>query len=214
MAVAEDMQKFVHKFYSIFPHLSNSPLFLAGESYAGKYIPNIVSLFLQDARINIKGVMIGDGLIDPAAQITEIPQQASSLGIVSPIQMNHLQVIVKNTLIAAQEGRLLRAADLRNSLFSAFKEYSGGVSFYDIRMEEEDNPWEEIQKFMQLDSTKKQLNIPLNSTFMVRSSTIKRIFHGDIFKSALDKLDQLLEKKLPTLLFAGQYDARDGIPGK
>lgn len=213
LAVAEDMKQFLLKFYSLFPQLNNSPLFISGESYAGKYVPNIASALLREDSINFKGVMIGDGLIDPPSQIHVSAEQALYFGLVSPNQAKVLRNLSSEAIIASEKHRYLEAADFRNKMFEDLEEFSGGLNLYDIRKEKQDNPWENIQQFMELDSTKRALHVSPDSTFSVRSPIVRQIFHGDVFKSSLSKLDLLLENGIPVLIFAGQYDIRDGIPG-
>ena len=212
-AVAADMLIFLQEFFLKFPELKESPLFLAGESYAGKYLPNIASVFLKEENINLKGLMIGDGLIDPPSQINSPVDQALKYGLISPNQARNLREIASDAINAARDSKYLEAADFRNLLFQKLDEYSGGISWYDIRKESVENPWEHIQNFMQLDSTKKSLHIPLDSNFSIRNPIVKKVLHGDIFKSSLDKIDFLLKSEIPVLLFAGQFDIRDGIPG-
>ena len=55
-------------FFNKFPEYKKSPFFLAGESYAGKYIPDLAVLidrYNLDAAspINFKGMMIGNGVM-------------------------------------------------------------------------------------------------------------------------------------------------------
>lgn len=55
-------------FYSKFPEYRDRGLWLAGESYAGKYIPDLAQLILQSndqkkTNIKLKGILIGNGII-------------------------------------------------------------------------------------------------------------------------------------------------------
>ena len=49
----------------------NTPLYLTGESYCGRYIPNIAKYILDENKkmpaiiIPLKGIAIGDGWTDP-----------------------------------------------------------------------------------------------------------------------------------------------------
>lgn len=214
MAVAQDMRMFLLKFYNLFPHLATLPLFVSGESYGGKYVPNIAWDLLKEKSINFKGVMIGDGLIDPPLQIHGSIDQAQTFGLISPSQASVLRQIASDAILAGNNHDYIKAADLRNKLLESVEEFSGGINLYDIRKEKPSNPWDNIQRFMELDSTKKLLHVSPESNFSVRSPIVKSIFHGDIFKSSLDKIDLLLENGIPVLLFAGQFDIRDGIPGQ
>ena len=55
-------------FFNKFPEYKQSPFFIAGESYAGKYIPDLAVLidrYNLDAAspINLKGIMVGNGVM-------------------------------------------------------------------------------------------------------------------------------------------------------
>lgn len=51
--------------------LQNVPLFIIGESYAGKYVPGIAEKILKmnaesrTPKFNLKGIAMGDGFTDP-----------------------------------------------------------------------------------------------------------------------------------------------------
>lgn len=71
--VADDFYKFLLAYYEQFPQDLGNPLYLAGESYAGQYIPFIADKILrenpaQNATINLQGLIIGNGWIAPDTQ--------------------------------------------------------------------------------------------------------------------------------------------------
>lgn len=53
-------------FMEKFPHLANNKLYLAGESYAGVYLPTLGQLVDADRDLNLKGIAIGNGYLDSA----------------------------------------------------------------------------------------------------------------------------------------------------
>lgn len=66
---AEDSYQFLVEFFRRYPALSSSPFWLAGESYAGHYIPQLAEAILAGNQaasasggpvINFKGVMLGN----------------------------------------------------------------------------------------------------------------------------------------------------------
>ena len=74
-------------------------LYITGESYAGNYIPRLTKYILdanygspthkaqlsgvKDTPLNLKGVAIGDGLVDPEAQFIDVPSFAYQQGLVT-----------------------------------------------------------------------------------------------------------------------------------
>ncbi len=61
-------------FFSVFPHLAKYSLKIAGESFAGTYIPYIATAILNQnnkpdsQNINLSGILIGNGWMDPIRQ--------------------------------------------------------------------------------------------------------------------------------------------------
>ena len=66
---AKDMLQSIVSFRKKFPNLANRDFWISGESYAGKYIPDLareIDLFNQNnpkAQIPLKGLLIGNGVM-------------------------------------------------------------------------------------------------------------------------------------------------------
>nr|ODN91244.1 pheromone-processing carboxypeptidase KEX1 [Cryptococcus depauperatus CBS 7841] len=63
--------QFLQNFYRVFPELDGVDTYLAGESFAGQYIPNFASSILSTPflpNFSLKGIAIGNGWIDPIEQ--------------------------------------------------------------------------------------------------------------------------------------------------
>ncbi len=65
--IASDMVEFIVNLYKIHPMIKFNDLYLAGESFAGQYIPYIAKACLEH-NIPIKGMIIGNAWIDPLTQ--------------------------------------------------------------------------------------------------------------------------------------------------
>jgi len=74
--VAQDLYTFMQDFFLLFPEYSQLDFFITGESYAGHYIPAFSyriftgnqALDPNDIKINLKGLAIGNGWVDPYRQ--------------------------------------------------------------------------------------------------------------------------------------------------
>jgi len=73
--VGNDLHIALVQFYQLFPSLRPNELYVTGESYGGKYVPacaytvHVRNQAMPPAdRINLKGIAIGDGAMDPPAQ--------------------------------------------------------------------------------------------------------------------------------------------------
>ncbi|KAG0305569.1 Cell death protease, partial [Dissophora globulifera] len=82
---------FLKAFYAIFPERAQDELYLAGESYAGTYIPYFAkgildhnALASKQTTYNLKGIAIGNGWIDPLHQYTSYIPYVTQHNIATP----------------------------------------------------------------------------------------------------------------------------------
>jgi carboxypeptidase D len=71
---ADEVLYFLQQFVEVYPEYKQGngvDTYIAGESFAGQYIPFTASALLKAGRnnpIDLKGIAIGNGFIDPKAQ--------------------------------------------------------------------------------------------------------------------------------------------------
>jgi vitellogenic carboxypeptidase-like protein len=100
--VAEHLYTALEEFYSSVPEFSNRLLFVAGESYAGKYVPALGHCILMKSKKNtmenaelgslgyggsklpfpLGGLLIGNGLTDPEIQVQTHANVAYNFGLI------------------------------------------------------------------------------------------------------------------------------------
>lgn len=81
---------FMDKYYEIFPEERDNQIYFAGESYAGQYIPYIADGILKRNKLlkkgekpyNLKGLLIGNGWIEPSEQSLSYLPYSMAAGIV------------------------------------------------------------------------------------------------------------------------------------
>ncbi|KAJ8723839.1 hypothetical protein PYW07_007819 [Mythimna separata] len=87
--IGASLLSFLQQFLLVFPELREAPLFITGESYAGKYIPAFGHYIHNNQNesmpINLKGLAIGDGWIDPPT-ILHYSEWALQVGLLDPEQ--------------------------------------------------------------------------------------------------------------------------------
>ncbi|TIB98733.1 alpha/beta-hydrolase [Wallemia mellicola] len=83
---ADQFITFLNNFYEIFPELKNTDTYISGESYAGQYVPYFANKVIEtpDLPLNLKGLMIGNGWIDPISQYPAYAQFAHAEGLIQP----------------------------------------------------------------------------------------------------------------------------------
>ena len=90
-AVADDMYVFLQELFDAHPHLRDNDFYIAAESYGGHYAPDVAHrIFTGNKaepaahRINLVGVMIGNGLTDPLIQYKYYAEMAFNSGTARP----------------------------------------------------------------------------------------------------------------------------------
>jgi len=73
--VAVHFYTFIEKFYEMHPEYINRPVYMSGESYAGRYIPNIAAYIMRskNLKINLKGMAIGNPSTERLIQMASLP---------------------------------------------------------------------------------------------------------------------------------------------
>lgn len=69
--ITKQLLEALKQFFTIFVEFSNRDFYIAGQSYAGKFIPPLVVAIQESENVNFKvsGIMIGDGFTDPISTI-------------------------------------------------------------------------------------------------------------------------------------------------
>ncbi|KAK6904545.1 hypothetical protein I203_105360 [Kwoniella mangroviensis CBS 8507] len=157
-AAAEDVYAFLILFISQFREYSKQQFHIAGESYAGTYIPNIASVIYKNnlaldlaptpgvPKLNFASVMIGNGLTDPHAQFGSVPDWACdhSLSHYAPYEDPEGSECVSLRAKAPRCQNLISSCYKTNSKFacvpaalycwSLFNEMQQlGLNMYDVR---------------------------------------------------------------------------------
>lgn len=102
--VGADLYNALIQFFTMLPDLQKNSFFIAGESYAGKYVPAIAYTIHKNnpganLKINLQGISIGNGLSDPEHQL----KYSDYLYQIGLIDINAKQIIYSYE----QEGKYL-----------------------------------------------------------------------------------------------------------
>jgi len=81
--IAWDMVDFMNKFYEMYPDFKASDLYLSGESYCGRYIPHIAKGFYDSQEIPIKGIFLGNAIVDLIEQWSHIGDVPLAAGYIT-----------------------------------------------------------------------------------------------------------------------------------
>nr|XP_049704556.1 probable serine carboxypeptidase CPVL isoform X1 [Helicoverpa armigera] len=203
--VGECLLNFLQQFLQVFPELRKAPLFLTGESYAGKYIPAFGHYIHNNKNetmpINLKGVAIGDGWTDPIS-LLHYAEFGLQLGLLSPEQaeeIHQIEVLAKNYW---EEGIYDKYKALAGYVFGKFLQYSH-VYEYNY-LPEASNSKELFVSFLNKAEVQSALHVK-KMEYVNISSIVNQNLKNDMYDSVIHWLEELLEN-YGVMCYSGQLD--------
>ena len=197
-------------------------VYLAGESHAGHYIPSIVAFILKKNRqsnslvpfIDIKGMLIGNGWIDPIRQY-DVSDFAHGHGLITIQQKNTLKSMEKKCVKAIESGTFNSKIcfDLLDDVIaSSGLSSSTRVNMYDVRQfTKSPNPFppnhELVEAYMNREDVRAALHTKSspNKFRECADPPYYALYHQD-GKSIVGELAVLLDMNMDTLFFSGKFD--------
>jgi len=208
-------------FYDCHPEYRKCPLYVTGESYAGKYVPYIATKIMEKNRdndpkrhINLKGLAIGDGWMKPELQVKAQLDYGFEMGFVDTKQRAQLETIYMAFCNALRENNMRLAAKLGNDVTNAILECGGKPLIYDVRR------WSDISitllsDYLNLSVVKQALHVP-DAVQWVCSDDEGPVTENLIDDNMADMtflFPPLLEEKYRVLLYTGNFDMSCGFTG-
>ncbi|KAI8081302.1 Alpha/Beta hydrolase protein [Halteromyces radiatus] len=225
--VAEHFTTFVDKLMDIFPDLKEQDLYLAGESFAGSYIPYFAHRMIsinreQENKYNLKGVAVGNGWISPRHQYEAYFDFAVKHNLLEGKFLDdaskHLNDCRKNLSVDTRI-HIDVCEDILGDILDNSKHPEGMktvcINTYDIRLRNETSPACGAEWPYELTDVKEYLRLPelISGTHSEKqalgwkecSSTVSAALRKDTSASAEQFLPEILED-IKVLLFSGEYD--------
>lgn len=217
----------------MFSELRKNPFYITGENYAGKFVPALGYAILKNAptfnnknRINLQGLAIGSGFIDPVNMLNygDILHQhglidSNGLRIFKEYENDAVESIDKKDYARA----LFLIDHLILNLFyksdTVFTNLTGSTNYYSALLNEKYD-FSAVDDFMNRPDIKRAINVgPVEyqsnefNNVHLRDEDRKVEFNlkGDIMQSVTGWLSELL-KHYNVFLFNGQLDIICGSP--
>lgn len=237
MAVAADVYQGLQRFYTQQPHFRHRPLFITGESYAGKYVPSIGHFILQMEQrageqlqsgpplqfsrlipdtslqppvFRLAGLAIGDGLTDPLTQVRTHADTAYWMGAIDEQQRRIAQQQERAVARLIRQRRWREAHAEREALLQYIQASSGVATLYDLRRRREYDSRDNVGKFVNRPDVKVALHAQPDATFVACSDNVADALGPDVMKSVKHLIPDILVH-IPVLLYQGQFDLQDGV---
>ncbi|XP_022878768.1 serine carboxypeptidase-like 50 [Olea europaea var. sylvestris] len=214
--VAKHLIIAIKKFIALDELFKTRPIFITGESYAGKYLPALGYYILKknaqlpkEKKVNLGGVAIGNGLTDPEIQVATHATNAYNLGLINEKQKNLLEKLQSDAVGLTRNGNWSEATSARTRILNTLTNMTGLATLYDFRRL---IPYQDdlVGIFLNNAEVKKALGVDENMVYEVCSDVVYAALHDDVMKS-VRYMVELLVKNKKVLLYQGQCDLRDGV---
>lgn len=211
---AIDFTQFVRLFRENFPQYAGLDFHIAGESYAGHYIPKYAASIVE-AGLPLKSVLIGNGITDVVTQFREVANMGCGAGGIGQIYTDeecesyhtyYERFVPFGLLCYAYPNPVTCFMSL---LASPNKPNSGDLNPYDSRIKCGDNPLcytqlNDITEYFNIPQVQKALGVDKN--FTACNAEVGGSFITDHNRPYQQYITELLDKNIPVLIYAGDKD--------
>lgn len=224
VAAGKDVYALLTLFFHQFPQYAKQDFHIAGESYAGHYIPVFTSEILshKNRNINLKSVLIGNGLTDPYTQYEQYRPMACGEGGYKAVldeaecrsmdnALPRCQSLIENCYESGSVWNCVPASIYCNNAFIGPYQRTG-QNVYDIRGKCEDSNnlcysalgW--ISEYLNQQSVLDALGAEVSSYDSCNFDINRNfLFQGDWMQPFHRLVPKILEE-IPVLIYAGDAD--------
>ena len=216
--------EFIKGFYKLHPEMIGRDFFISGESYGGKYQPAMASAIIdynakvsEKDKIPLKGVLIGDGFVDPVLQRLSIRKLSLAIGSLQFDSIPELDT-VEQRCQAANGRKDIDAPNTCGDVAGFISTMDGGMDMYDARWySSNDSDLEEAMiQYLNSPEVIEALHVG-NSTketkFAISNGTVYNNLIGDGMLRYIDEHQKILDNNITLLIFVGTFDRQDGPYG-
>ena len=216
--LSEQFYKGLKGFFERHKEYTKNPLYIVGESYAGKYIPNIALRICKskDKDIQLKGIAIGDGWIKPKLQLEMQIDYAFNMGFIDTMQKGCLNDKLKDFSSAIENGDLKKANDLGEALMKTLLNYAGHPDIYDVRRWGSGVSVDVLSTYLNHPTVKDALfKNAGNVTWQCSDDDgpVAQALKEDVFMDLSDENLKTLFNQYNVLMYTGNFDMSCGFTG-
>lgn len=214
--VARDLVETLKQFFQIFPEYRKNSFFITGESYAGKYIPALGYATHQyniksEIKINLKGVAIGNGWVDPLNMI-DYANLLYGLSFIDLKTKNEFQEIENNIKTMIKNKKYMEAFWALDKYFDGdltpyptlIHNVTGITNYYNFIHALQSDSDNKLINYLNQSKVRKSMHVG-NLTFNDQNNKVEDHLMIDELLSVVPKLEVLLDN-YRVLLYNGQLD--------
>ncbi|PHH92915.1 hypothetical protein CDD83_3746 [Cordyceps sp. RAO-2017] len=224
-AAGKDVYAFLALFFHRFPEYAKQDFHIAGESYGGHYVPVFASEILshRDRKVNLRSVLIGNGLLDPLTQYQYYEPTACGRGGLPAVlnesacqsmaeALPRCESLIKSCYSSGNTAQAIcieAKTYCNHAMFGPYKE--SGRNVFDMRKTcQEDGPCYDGIRYLESWLNKREVMQSLGVE--VQSFKYCNFDVRDSFDAAADRMRPVhlriakLLQQIPVLVYAGDCD--------
>lgn len=219
--VAQDLFSFLEQFFTVFYQYKSKPFWIAAESYGGKYGPSAAyyihqQILANKTSINLKGIAIGDGALDPRIQFTDISNLVFYLAMADQQEREVIQGYERRIGNHIDNKEWKKAFEVFDELMNGdffrdptyFNNITGLTDYFNFLSP--NYPPNPFSQYLNLPTTKAALHVG-SYHFASYNSTVERFLVEDWMQPISWKIPALAEN-YRCLFYNGQNDVILGGP--
>ncbi|XP_075982901.1 putative serine carboxypeptidase CPVL [Anticarsia gemmatalis] len=195
---------FIQQFLQVFPELRKAPLFIAGESYAGKYIPAFGHYIHHNQKqfpINLKGLAIGNGWTDPPT-LLHYSEWAFQVGLIDPESADKIYKIERMARKYWKEQNFDKYSEKADEAFTLLTDITQLQNYYNYVSDS--TPREEFVNFL----NRREIQYALHTKAGPYNASNDEVYFylvNDFYDTVKPWLEELVEH-YGVMCYSGQLD--------
>ncbi|KAL1441261.1 hypothetical protein MTO96_008683 [Rhipicephalus appendiculatus] len=212
----ENDPEFLQQFFTLFGELAQNDFYIAGESYAGKYVPTVGATLHENAdtmrvKINFRGIAYGNGLTDPI-NMMDFGSFIYGIGLIDRGAADYMMRVAKDAVDMVRAGHTVESGVMMDRLFfgiltheTFFKNVTGFEYYYNYLTDKEPEGSRAYKAFVQKPEIRRALHVGQQGFSMGRE-LVAAHFITDIMRSAVPQFTVVLENGYKVLVYSGHLD--------
>jgi len=215
--VGQEMYTFLQGFFSQYPQYSTQPFFITGESFGGHYVPTVAVAVIvgnsqgQGIHINLQGVAIGNGWVDPEVQYGGYGPFAFQNNLIDSDTFSQMNQTLQQCTQLIDQGQLESAEEVCGGIMGAVLDYAGNLNVYNIKLQCNPQPlcydFTNQTNYLNTPSVQQQLGVASQDiTWETCNDQVNGDFGVDVITSYRYEIPVILTAGIPVVIYNGDLD--------
>eukprot|EP00826_Nyctotherus_ovalis_P058428 TRINITY_DN8027_c0_g1_i6.p1 TRINITY_DN8027_c0_g1~~TRINITY_DN8027_c0_g1_i6.p1 ORF type:complete len:419 (-),score=103.06 TRINITY_DN8027_c0_g1_i6:164-1420(-) len=206
--VARDLHTFFMHFFDIYPEYKGVPLYITGVSYGGHYVPYLAYYLMKmnNKDFNIKGIGIGNGLIDEYSQLWSFPYTLYARGLIDFFTYTLYAGQTLMCKIAYEMGFKMIEINCTQAIFSIYNNIGLKHDSYDLSVIGNTYGLYEEIIIPFVTNPHVQAALGVNGSFIAQHKEVYDIMKPDFTLNLTGRIGYLLDRDVKTFLYFGVDD--------